>query len=139
VTTRPGAVELWQRDPDRSDTARAGLRMLAGEWMTSDAADMTRSSFSQTVLALRKAGYTVESQSAGSHGLKAYRVKPKRATAARSNGHVPREVDGVTYPRLGATLTVRALVLGDDGALVVQLTDAAGGAWSATVTGHVGA
>lgn len=136
------AITLWQRDPDRSVASQLGIAMLNGEWRSKADADefgVSASMLSQVVATLRSAGYPVESKPAGPAGLKRYRVKPARTPpAARSNGNVPREVDGVTYPRLGATLVVRALVLGDDGALAVQLSDGAGGAWSVTVTGHVG-
>jgi hypothetical protein len=111
--------------------------MLDGEWRSQeDGVDMgaSRSIFASVCMTLRKAGYTLESEPAGPNGMRRYRV----ASSPSANGRVGREVDGVTYPRLGATLTVRALVLGDDGELVVQLTDGHGGAWSAHVTGHVG-
>jgi hypothetical protein len=138
----PTAVDLWRRDPERSVASQLGIAMLDGEWRSKrDAEELgaSPSMLSQTVTTLRNAGYTLETEPAGPNGLSRYRVKPARTpAAARSNGNVRREVDGVTYPRLGATLTVRALVLGDDGGLVVQLTDGAGGAWSAHVTGHVG-
>ena len=39
------------------------------------------------------------------------------------------------YPPLGATLEVRALALTDEGVLVQMV--GGGGAWQATITGHV--
>ena len=127
-------IERWRDQPDGSATAVLGLRMLAGEWITS--ADATELGASTSLVGsvckqLRKAGYTVAAKSAGGNA-RAFRVAAKGARRKTTA-----EAEGVTYPALGAHLTVRALALDDGGNLVVQLSNGTGAAWTARITGHV--
>jgi hypothetical protein len=126
-------VELWQENPERSITAALGVRMLAGDWVTSeDAVELGGSPtlVTQAHQTLTAAGYSVEVGNRGGNARQ-YRVK-----AARRKARVEREDAGVTHPQLGAVLTVRALALDERGNLIVHLSNG-NKAWAATITGHV--
>jgi hypothetical protein len=128
-------VARWRTDPERSNVAMVGARILSGEWTTAawvvNEVGAAASTLSQVAATLRAAGYKVETQSAGGNA-KAYRVK-----AAKRRATVTAEHAGITHPQLGAVLTVRALALDEGGNLVVHLSNGSH-AWTAAITGHVG-
>jgi hypothetical protein len=131
-------VAKWLATPEdeRGATAALGARMVAGEWTgptEADALGVSHSMTTQAAKRLEAAGYRVERK----RGLGS-RVKAGRAKAASKAAPVRAEVAGVTHPPLGATLTVRALAFDAEGQLVMSLSNGTG-AWTARITGHVGA
>ena len=143
MTRRAADPSSWLENPDGSKSAAIGARMMRGEWTTGQdvvAMGANQSMAHQVRGRLKKAGYRLESKSAGPAGLKAYRVRPGKVAHENGAGRDRVAHPGAaaeTYPSLGATLVVRALAMTDAG-VVVHLSDGNGGAWSAAITGHVG-
>jgi hypothetical protein len=134
-------VKRWRREPERSGAARIGTRLLAGEVLGMSGADdagVSPGMVGQVVRTLQIAGYRVEAERHGNAKLWKVRPEEEAEHTRPRRARVAREVVGETYPHLGASLTVRALVLDSDGHLAMQLSDGNGSAWSVRVTGHVG-
>jgi hypothetical protein len=134
-TDAEATVRRWQENPERSNSAIIGGRILSGEWTTAEwvgaEVGVSHSMLSQVVTTLRAAGFKVEEKRTGTGNAKQYRVR-----TAKRRAKVDAEHAGITHPQLGAVLTVRALALDEGGNLVVHLTNGHA-AWTAAITGHV--
>lgn len=144
-------VAGWRASPDRSASARLAAALFNGKPVSAAAAEemgVGPAMVSQTVGTLRDAGYTVEREHLGNHQFQ-YRMTgfdlvggydPPGSTPPPEPQPeatpVAREVAGQTHPQLGDTLRVRALVLDDEGELLMQLTNGKR-AWTVQVTGHL--
>lgn len=124
-------ARLWGQQS--TPTAKVGRKFLAGQWVTRDdvlAVDMNTSNLTQIVNRLREAGYVVEEEQVNGSNAKRWRVVDNSAPVP-----VKREVHGHTHPDLGSVLTVRALVMNDDGELAMSLSNGARN-WTVVITGH---
>jgi hypothetical protein len=135
-------IASWRAKPDASIHARLATALLAGETLDRNSpllAEVNPSNLSQVAMVFKTANYDVILERVTGGTGKQYRLNepsgPKSHNISRRQP-VRREVAGLTHPGIGDVLTVRALLMEDDGALTMQLSNGHG-AWLVQVTGHV--
>ena len=143
-------INGWMDPANMSTSAQLGRQLALGDWLTPEwmrttmGANLnTRGLLSQVTNMFRVAGFHVEKRPDPGHPLaKQYRIRggsprPEPTLDVVQPESVPSAGISQQYPVLGASLTVRALALTDDGGVLLHLSDGEGGAWQAQITGWV--